>query len=67
MLKTVHDKKIYLSSIHKQFVLPKSLRKREQRMLVQFEDHLSEIYHYKKNALSTRKTISVLIRRTLTS
>ena len=51
MLKTIHDKKTYLAYIHKQFVLPKSLRKREQRMLVLFEDHLSEIYHYKKDVL----------------
>lgn len=43
MLKIMHDKKIYWAYVHKQFVLPKSLR-REQRMFILFEDHHSEIY-----------------------
>lgn len=46
-----HDEKTYLAYIHKQFVFPKPLRKREQRMLVLYGDHLSKIHHYKKNTL----------------
>lgn len=47
----MHDNKTYLAYILKQFVLPKSLRKKEQRMLALFEDHLSEISLCKKNAV----------------
>lgn len=63
MLKTMHDKKTYLAYIHKQFVLPKSLRKREQRMLVLFEDHLSKYTTTKRMHSSTRRTISILTRQ----
>lgn len=51
MLKTMYGKKTYLANIRKQFVLPKSLRKKEQRMLALYEDHLSEIRHCKKYAM----------------
>lgn len=33
MLKTMHDKKTYLTYIHKQFVLPKSFKKENKEFL----------------------------------
>lgn len=49
MLKTMYDK-IYLDCMYKQSVLSKSLRHLEQRVYILFEDYLSEMRQFKKNA-----------------
>lgn len=56
------DKKTDLAYTYEQSILPKSLRKKEQRMLALFEDHLSEIHRSrKKMQYSTKRSISTLI------
>lgn len=57
MHKTKHAKKTYLAYIHEQFVPPKSLRNRQQWILVLFKDPLSEIYPCKRTRYSTEGSV----------